>query len=101
MNLLHYDDAASLTSAALSKGNTIGGMTFLGSDGQHITRQDIVDAVIRSLNRPDIIAPEFATKEGILGKRYDNTWTKQKLEWEPQIRLIESITGVHSEARTR
>jgi nucleoside-diphosphate-sugar epimerase len=85
LSLIHYDDAASLCVAALSGGQP--GEIYLGCDDQPLTRQELVEAVVRSQRYRIADGPpepcRFTGVEGPLGRRCDSRWTRQALGWEP------------------
>lgn len=83
LNLIHYDDAASLCVAALERGEA--GELLLGCDGQPITRDRLVASTAKSLR----YAAEggecrFEGTSGPLGRRCDNDWTRRRFDWAPR-----------------
>jgi nucleoside-diphosphate-sugar epimerase len=85
ISLIHYDDAASLCVEALERGRS--GAIYLGCDDQPITRWELVRAAVRSRRYRTLTDPtqicSFTGTEGPLGRRCDNSWTRQQLGWEP------------------
>jgi len=85
INLIHYDDAADLVVRALEAGEEARGRIFLGSDNQPVTRQQICEAAMR---HPSYAAkfqmPTFTAQFGSKGKKYDNSKTREALNWEPK-----------------
>lgn len=89
INLLHYDDAALLVIKALLNGYS--GEVYLGCDGQPLTRQELVDL---SFQKKEKILGEqsFEAKRCRFlgetddddGAKCDNSWTRKRLDWEPQ-----------------
>lgn len=93
VNLLHYDDAASCAVAALLKGEK--GDVFLAADMNPRTRQDIVDAAQvhpRFKGRHvAFVGGEPSRGPAKLGKKYDCSFTKRKLGWEPKYASIDDF----------
>lgn len=97
LNLIHYDDAASIAIAALWKGRN--GEVYVGTDMNPITREDMMNVTLKSslygsdesdasnLSRffcgPNIGIP--------VGKMLDNTWTRNSLDWQPQYTSFKSF----------
>jgi len=94
VNLIHYEDAASLAVSLLAAGKDGQGKIYLGSDGEAVTRQQILDVVFETLGRVED-KPEFKTKEGPLGKKYDNSWTREQLGWKAHVNLLKCVQGIH------
>jgi nucleoside-diphosphate-sugar epimerase len=88
ISLIHYDDAASLCVQALIRGHA--GAIYLGCDDHPITRQELVQAVVRSQRYQATTGPpqacRFTGSEGPYGRRCDNAWTRRALSWEPTYR---------------
>ncbi|EFN59122.1 hypothetical protein CHLNCDRAFT_18825 [Chlorella variabilis] len=91
VNLIHYEDAASLCLAALQGRGSEGGAyyrarTFLGCDGAPVTfeaRADMMAATLASGAFQGSV--KFTGAEGpVKGKRMSNTATRQQLQWEPR-----------------
>lgn len=81
LNLIHYEDAASLAVAILKK--IFRGQIFLGCDGHPLSRQEMMDLV----NKSGKFSKEFDKFTGTndpLGKRLNNTRTRQLIGWEPK-----------------
>lgn len=81
VNLIHYEDAASLAVAILKKKPR--GRTFLGCDNHPLSRQEVMDIVEKS--------GKFSTKfvgftgtNDPLGKKLNNSKTRQETGWEPK-----------------
>mmetsp|Transcript_9357 Transcript_9357/g.14034 ORF Transcript_9357/g.14034 Transcript_9357/m.14034 type:complete len:352 (-) Transcript_9357:253-1308(-) len=85
INLIHYDDAASLVMTALKAGKKSEGQIFLGSDDKPMSRQEICEAAMR---HPSYSArfqmPTFTGIVGSKGKRYDSKFTRDRLSWQPK-----------------
>lgn len=79
INLIHYDDAAKLCLKILDKGETT---TFLGCDSTPLTRQELS----RLAGKLTAGAPacQFLGIAGPLGKRCDNSFTRNVLHWTAQ-----------------
>ncbi|KAI9195390.1 hypothetical protein LWI28_014428 [Acer negundo] len=91
LNLIHYEDAASLSVAILKK--KLRGRILLGCDNHPVSRQEVMDLVSKS--------GKFSKKfEGFtgttdpLGKRLNNSKTRQELEWEPKYPSFAHFLGV-------
>ncbi|KEH31419.1 NAD(P)-binding rossmann-fold protein, putative [Medicago truncatula] len=81
LNLIHYEDAASLLVAILKK--KIRKQIFLGCDNHPLSRQEMMDLVNRS-GKFSKKFDKFNVTDGPLGKRLNNTRTRQEVGWEPQ-----------------
>lgn len=84
INLIHYEDAASLCLAILQRGKA--GFAYLGSDGTALTRNELLAQSVRLGLRGQV---KFLAKEKGLGKRCDDTWTRKELGWAPSIPSFE------------
>lgn len=95
ISLIHYDDAASLCVQALLRGQP--GAIYLGCDDHPMTRQELVQAVVRSQRYRTANGPppacRFTGTEGPRGRRCDSTWTRRALEWEPSHRSFLDWVG--------
>ena len=94
VNLLHYEDAASLATAVLSgRGSPPDphagwrGRAFIGADGCPITFQDMCDAAVDAGIYGDAQRVSFTgaprSDGGGRGKRLDATATRAALDWAP------------------
>ncbi|CAA7406019.1 unnamed protein product [Spirodela intermedia] len=81
LNLIHYEDAASLSIAILKK--QLRGRIFMGCDNHPLSRQEIMDYVNKS-GKFDRVFDKFTGTEGPLGKRLDNSKTRAEIGWEPK-----------------
>ncbi|KAG7337860.1 NAD dependent epimerase/dehydratase family protein [Nitzschia inconspicua] len=87
INLLHYDDAAGSVVAALQVEDptTIKGQTYLVSDGQPLTRQQICESTIKSDKYSGMKIPKFTGQDSDpMGKIYDGSATESALNWRPR-----------------
>uniref|UniRef100_A0A5B7AXH1 NAD(P)-binding domain-containing protein n=1 Tax=Davidia involucrata TaxID=16924 RepID=A0A5B7AXH1_DAVIN len=91
LNLIHYEDAASLSVAILKK--KVRGRIFLGCDNHPLSRQEVMDLVSQS--------GKFSKKfEGFtgtadpLGKKLNNSKTREELGWEPKYPSFSQFLGV-------
>lgn len=88
VNLIHYEDAASISAAILNgqgipDGEVYRGRIFLGCDGNPITFREMMDSVESSGQFPGHV--DFVGVEGpVKGKRMSNQATKTQLDWEPK-----------------
>lgn len=84
LNLIHYEDAATLCTAALQGGRA--GRVYVGCDGAPISRQELVDATARSHRYGSGgHRCRFVGTEGPLGRRCDNEATRRELGWQPRV----------------
>ncbi|KAJ0980693.1 hypothetical protein J5N97_008948 [Dioscorea zingiberensis] len=81
LNVIHYEDAATLSVAILKK--KLQNRVFVGCDNHPVSRQDIMDAVSQS--------GEFSKKfngftgtDDPLGKKIYNPKTRSEIGWEPK-----------------
>ncbi|KAL2922750.1 Protein YeeZ [Bienertia sinuspersici] len=81
INLIHYEDAASLAVAILER--NLRGRVFLGCDNHPLSRHEIMDLV----NKSGIFHKKFdgftGSKES-LGKRMNNSKTRAEVGWQPK-----------------
>lgn len=85
INLIHYDDAAELCFAALTRGEPRA--VFLGCDAEPIERQDLVNATVASglYGDAEELRPcVFTGTAGPVGCRCDNSQTRATLDWRPR-----------------
>lgn len=80
INLIHYQDAASLCCAALATG--LKGQIFMGCDSHPLTKAEMMEALYASKKVGDEKV-EFTSSEGSLGRRMNNQKTRDTLQWEP------------------
>ncbi|KAL1543134.1 hypothetical protein AAHA92_20146 [Salvia divinorum] len=81
LNLIHYEDAASLAIAILKK--NLRGRIFLGCDNQPLSRQEVMELV----NMSGKYSKKFDAFTGTsdpLGKKLNNSKTRAELGWEPK-----------------
>ncbi|XP_051127795.1 uncharacterized protein LOC127249149 isoform X2 [Andrographis paniculata] len=81
INLIHYEDAASLSIAILKK--NLRSRTFLGCDNNPLTRQELMELA----NKSGKYSKKFEGFTGTsdpLGKRLNNSKTRDELGWEPK-----------------
>lgn len=90
LNLIHYEDAASLAIAILKK--KLRGRIFLGCDNHPLSRQEIMELV----NRSGKFSKKFEkfTGKGPLGKRLNNSKTRQEIGWEPKYPSFAQFLGL-------
>ena len=82
VNLLHYEDAADVCVEALINGKP--GSTYLASDDEPVTRENLCKAAIASGTIKDAVMPTFASSAGAPGKIIDSSKTKEMLQWSPR-----------------
>ncbi|XP_062108536.1 uncharacterized protein LOC133819340 [Humulus lupulus] len=81
LNLIHYEDAASLSVAIMKK--RLRGRIFLGCDNHPLSRQELMDLV----NNSGKFSKKFEAFTGTsdpLGKKLNNSKTRQEIGWEPK-----------------
>ncbi|KAE9591405.1 putative NAD(P)-binding domain-containing protein [Lupinus albus] len=81
LNLIHYEDAASLSVAILKK--KFRRQIFLGCDNHPLSRQEITDLVNQS-GKFSKKFDKFTGTDDPLGKRLNNSRTRQEVGWEPK-----------------
>ncbi len=82
LNLIHTQDAAHLAVRCLQSGTAR--KIYLGCDDVPMSRQDFVNLVV---SEPQNI---HYTETNQLGKRCNNQWTRQALNWSPQYTSFKS-----------
>ncbi|KAI4332069.1 hypothetical protein L6164_017008 [Bauhinia variegata] len=78
LNLIHYEDAASLVVAILKK--KFRGQIFLGCDNHPLSRQELMDLINKS-GKFHKKFDKFTGTDDPLGKRLNNTRTRQLVGW--------------------
>ncbi|XP_076942121.1 uncharacterized protein LOC143611961, partial [Bidens hawaiensis] len=91
VNLIHYEDAASLAVAILKK--KLRGQLFLGCDNHPLSRQEIMDLVAKS-GKFDNTFIGFTGTDGVLGKKLNNSKTREEIGWEPKYKSFAHFLGV-------
>ncbi|XP_043720692.1 uncharacterized protein LOC122668163 isoform X2 [Telopea speciosissima] len=91
LNLIHYEDAASLSVAILKK--KFRGRIFLGCDNHPLTRQEVMDLVTRS-GKFSQKFESFTGTDGPLGKRLNNSKTRVEVGWEPKHQSFAQFLGL-------
>lgn len=107
VNMIHYDDAASIVITAVESGKTydfkylmictqfkinikltiiigLRSKILIGVDEEPITRQEICASALASKLFPDAPMPQFTSPTGLVGKRCDGSYTKTLLNWSPK-----------------
>ena len=98
INLLHYDDAAGACLAALTTGSpTVAGQTLLVSDGNPLTRQEILQAALQSKPYQDKEMPAFDEYSDAdpKGKVYNGAKTNQRIKWKPRYESFAKFMEQH------
>ncbi|XP_015573316.1 uncharacterized protein LOC8262388 [Ricinus communis] len=91
LNLIHYEDAASLSIAILKK--KFHGRIFLGCDNHPLSRQEVMDLVAKSGK----FSKKFEAFTGTgdpSGKRLNNSKTREEVGWEPNYPSFAHFLGV-------
>ncbi|KAK9288300.1 hypothetical protein L1049_016751 [Liquidambar formosana] len=91
LNLIHYEDAASLSVAILKK--KLRGRIFLGCDNHPVSRQEVMDLVIKS-GKFSKKFEGFTGTNDPLGKRLNNSKTREEIGWEPNYPSFAQFLGV-------
>ncbi|XP_076894900.1 uncharacterized protein LOC143547334 [Bidens hawaiensis] len=91
VNLIHYEDAASLAVAILKK--KLRGRLFLGCDNHPLSRLEIMDLVAKS-GKFDNTFIGFTGTDGVLGKKLNNSRTREEIGWEPKYKSFAHFLGV-------
>lgn len=93
VNLIHYEDAASLCVAALASKSK--SSVFLGTDGVPVTRGDIAKLSIESGAYKDAVSPEFTAVDGPMGRSMTNPRTRSSLGWSPKYESFQAFMTSH------
>ncbi|KAJ8900843.1 hypothetical protein NDN08_000142 [Rhodosorus marinus] len=93
VNILDYDDAATLVSLILSRAPKLDSSLFLGSDGRPVLLRSLAQYVGSVQGSLPL---ELPPKKEPSGKMYDNRRTRQWLGWEPQFDLVKDIHSFRS-----
>nr|GLL42067.1 uncharacterized protein LOC109192594 [Ipomoea trifida] len=91
LNLIHYEDAASLAIVILKK--KLHGRIFLGCDNHPLSRQELMDLVNKSGKYSQKFKGFTGTSDP-LGKRLNNSKTRAELGWEPKYPSFAQFLGV-------
>eukprot|EP00475_Leptophrys_vorax_P005529 TRINITY_DN13339_c0_g1_i1.p1 TRINITY_DN13339_c0_g1~~TRINITY_DN13339_c0_g1_i1.p1 ORF type:complete len:358 (+),score=-8.77 TRINITY_DN13339_c0_g1_i1:63-1136(+) len=93
LNLIHYEDAASLCVAILSARTR--DRVFMGCDNHPVSRAELMDITVASGKFPGAFNG-FTGTDGPLGKRMCNDATRAELGWEPKYKSFAQFLGVES-----
>ncbi|KAL0844572.1 hypothetical protein Bca101_017818 [Brassica carinata] len=91
LNLIHYEDAASLAVAIMKK--KAGGRIFVGCDNHPLSRQEVMDLMDQS-GKYDKKFKGFTSTSGPLGKKLNNSRTREEIGWEPKYPSFAQFLGV-------
>ncbi|KAM3265802.1 putative protein isoform X1 [Capsicum annuum] len=91
LNLIHYEDAASLSVTILEK--QFRSQIFLGCDNHPLSRQELMDLVNKS-GKFEKKFEGFTGTNGPLGKKLNNSKTRAELGWEPKYPSFAQFLGV-------
>ncbi|KAH0725747.1 hypothetical protein KY284_001612 [Solanum tuberosum] len=91
LNLIHYEDAASLSVTILKK--RVHSRIFLGCDNHPLSRQELMDLVNKS-GKSEKKFEGFTGTSGPLGKKLNNSKTRAELGWEPKYPSFAQFLGV-------
>ncbi|KAK9933686.1 hypothetical protein M0R45_020867 [Rubus argutus] len=81
LNLIHYEDAASLSVAILKK--RLHNQILLGCDNHPLSRKEVMDLVNKS-GKFTKVFESFTGTTDPLGKRLNNSKTRAEIGWEPK-----------------
>ncbi|KAL2458561.1 NAD(P)-binding Rossmann-fold superfamily protein [Forsythia ovata] len=91
LNLIHYEDASSLSIAILKK--KLRGRIFLGCDNHPLSRQEVMVLVDKSGKYGKKFGSFTGTKDP-LGKKLNNSKTRAELGWDPKYPSFANFLGV-------
>ncbi|KAG5240938.1 NAD(P)-binding Rossmann-fold superfamily protein [Salix suchowensis] len=91
LNLIHYEDAASLAVAILKK--KLRSRILLGCDNHPLSRQEVMDLVAKSGKFSKKFVAFTGTSDP-LGKRLNNSKTREEIGWEPKYPSFAHFLGV-------
>lgn len=93
INQLHYDDAAGAVRAALVVGSTVvNGNTYLISDGDPMTREEICRSSLQAKQFAGLSVPKFmGTDKDPVGKIYDGSASNKALKWDPRYESFDTF----------
>ncbi|KAI3692387.1 hypothetical protein L6452_32201 [Arctium lappa] len=96
VNLIHYEDAASLSVEILKK--ELRSRLFLGCDNHPVSRQEVMDLVAKSgkFDQTFVGFTVTAGTDGLLGKKLNNSRTREEIGWEPKYTSFAHFLGVAS-----
>ncbi|KAL0862424.1 hypothetical protein Bca101_041542 [Brassica carinata] len=101
LNLIHYEDAASLAVAIMKK--KAGGRIFLGCDNLPLSRQEVMDLMDQSgkfdkkfkgFTSEFLSVIDETCTSGPLGKKLNNSKTRAEIGWEPKYPSFAQFLGV-------
>lgn len=90
VSLVHYDDAAVAAMQALTLEELEGG-PFVIVDGNATTRRELVEAARLHPFFQRMQSPTFGSGEPC--KFIDNSWTREKLQWQPRWKSMQHYFG--------
>ncbi|KAJ8565959.1 hypothetical protein K7X08_008535 [Anisodus acutangulus] len=91
LNLIHYEDAASLSATILKK--RLRSRIFLGCDNHPVSRQEVMDLVNKS-GKFEKKFEGFTGTSDPLGKKLNNSKTCAELGWKPKYPSFAQFLGV-------
>lgn len=90
LNLIHYEDAASLCVTILRKGYNK--QVFMGCDNHPLSRQEVMDIVNKSGKLDDKFTA-FTATDGPLGKKMNCDKTRGQTGWQPKYKNFAEFCG--------
>mmetsp|Transcript_40925 Transcript_40925/g.49667 ORF Transcript_40925/g.49667 Transcript_40925/m.49667 type:complete len:370 (+) Transcript_40925:234-1343(+) len=94
LNLLHYEDAASISCSLLTSG--LRETTVLGCDNSPITKAAIMDATYESGRYNFEGRCKFTATEGPIGRTMNNDASRQLLGWTPKYSSYQEFMKIHA-----
>ncbi|XP_048136161.1 uncharacterized protein LOC115748517 [Rhodamnia argentea] len=91
LNLIHYEDAASLSVAIMKK--KLRSRIFLGCDNHPLSRQEVMDIVEKS-GKFSKKFQGFTGTNDPLGKKLNNLKTRAEIGWEPKYPSFSQFLGL-------
>lgn len=91
LNLIHYEDAASLSITVLEK--KLLSRIFVGCDNHPFSREELMDLVQKSGKFSEKFEG-FTSTDDPLSKRLNNSETREELGWEPKYQSFAQFLGV-------
>lgn len=88
VNMLHYEDAASVIIAAIK--SDLRNQIYLACDDKAETRSEICESALASKLYPTATMPKFTSLFGLKGKICNSSWTRSTLQWKPKYRTFSS-----------
>lgn len=99
LNLIHYEDAASLSVAAIASGAK--GQVFMGCDNSPVTKADMMGAIYANASEKyGDLRVTFTGTSGSLGRVMDNSNTREVLKWTPKYSSFQAFMVAYGNGET-